>query len=173
MNSVLETERLLYRPLELNDVAAFFEMNNNPNVNKFLRNPITTKIEAEKYIQKIIEEYAKNGIGRYAVILKQSNKLIGFSGLKYRSQEENNHKNFYDLGYRFHEEFWNKGYATEAAQFWLNYGFNEMELPKIYACAEHENIASNNLLKKVGFELKNQYFVNNSLHNWYKIEKII
>lgn len=171
MKSVLETERLLLRPLELIDTDGFFEMNNNPNVNKFLRNPITTKIEAEKYIQKIINEYNNNGIGRYAVILKQNNKLIGFSGLKYRSQEENNHKNFYDIGYRFSEEYWNKGYATEAAIFWIDYGFIKMNLSEIYACAENENSASNKLLKKIGFELKNQYFANNLLHNWYKIEK--
>lgn len=171
MNSVLETERLLLRPLNLLDVDAFFEMNNNPNVNKFLRNPITTKIEAGKYIQKIIDEYSKNGIGRYAIILKENNKLIGFSGLKYRSQEENNHINFYDIGYRFSEAYWNKGYASEAALFWIDYGFNKMNLSEIHACAENENFASNNLLKRVGFELTNQYFINNLLHNWYKIEK--
>ncbi len=171
MNIIYETERLVLRPLELSDVDGFFEMNNNPNVNKFLRNPITTKVEAEKYIQKIINEYTKNGIGRYAVILKQNNKLIGFSGLKYRSQEENNHSNFHDIGYRFSEEYWKKGYATEAALFWINFGFNEMNLSKIYACAENENTTSNALLKKIGFEMTNQYFVNNLLHNWYKIEK--
>lgn len=171
MSIIYETKRLVLRPLELSDVDGFFEMNNNPNVNKFLRNPITKKEEAGKYIQKIINEYTKNGIGRYAVILKETNKLIGFSGLKYRSQEENKHVNFYDIGYRFSEEFWKKGFATEAALFWVNFGFNTMNLSKIYACAENENIGSNTLLKKIGFEMTNQYYVNNLLHNWYKIEK--
>lgn len=171
MSTIYETQRLVFRPLELSDVDGFFEMNDNPNVNKFLRNPVTTKIEAEKYIQKIIDEYNKNGISRFAVFLKESNKLIGFSGLKYRSQEENNHINFYDLGYRFSEKHWNKGYATEAAMFWLNYGFNEMNLSEIYASAVSENIASNNLLKKLGFKMTNQYYVNDLLHTWYKIEK--
>lgn len=169
--SVLETERLLLRPLELSDVDAFFKMNNNPNVNKFLRNPITTKIEAKKYIQKIIDEYGRNGIGRYAIVLKQNNALIGFSGLKFRNQEENGFTNFYDLGYRFSEDYWHNGYAKEAAQFWLNYGFTEMKLNIIHACADDENIASNGLLKTIGFKLINQYYVNDTLHNWYKIEK--
>lgn len=171
MNKIYETVRLVFRPLELSDVDGFFEMNDNPNVNKFLRNPVTTKIEAEKYIQKIIDEYNKNGISRFAVFLKENNKLIGFSGLKYRNQEENNHINFYDLGYRFSEEYWKKGYATEAAVFWLNYGFNEMNLSEIYASAVSENIASNNLLKKLGFKMTNQYYVNDLLHSWNKIEK--
>lgn len=43
MSIIYETKRFALRPLELSDVDGFFEMNNNPNVNKFLRNPITKK----------------------------------------------------------------------------------------------------------------------------------
>lgn len=171
MNPILETQRLILRPLEITDVDGFFKMNNNPNVNRFLRNPILTKEDAEKYIEKIRTEYVKNEIGRYAVILKENNELIGFSGLKFRSQEENGFSNFYDIGYRFSEEYWHKGYAKEAAQFWLNYGFSEMNLDVIHACAEDENLVSNGLLQTIGFKLTNQYYVNSILHNWYQIEK--
>src|SRR6476620_9617862 len=115
MNLILETERLLLRPLELTDVEAFFAMNNNPNVNAYLRNPLQTIEQTEKYVQKIIGEYEQNGIGRFAVVLKDTGKLIGFSGLKYRATEENGYAHFYDLGYRFAEEHWRKGFATEAA----------------------------------------------------------
>ena len=166
-----ETERLILRPLQESDVDGFFAMNNNPNVNRFLRNPIVTKEDAEKYVTKIINEYIRNGIGRYAVILKDNNELIGFSGLKFRKSEENGYSNFHDLGYRFSQNYWNKGYATEAAQFWINYGFTVMKLDVIYACAEDENIASNSLLRKLGFQLTNQYHVNNLLHNWYQLNK--
>ena len=171
MNLILETERLIMRPLELSDVDDFFQMNNNPNVNLYLSNPIQTKKDAELYIQKIINEHQKNGIARFAVILKQTNKLIGFSGLKFRDKEENNHIDFYDLGYRFAEEHWRKGFATEAAIAWLDYGFNTMKLPIICACAVSDNIGSNTVLRKLGFEFVNQYFVRNSIYNWYKIEK--
>lgn len=170
MNLILETERLLMRPLTLSDVDDFFVMNDNPNVNVYLRNPVRTRTEAEQYLQKIINEYQKNGISRFAVFLKQTNKLIGFSGLKYRDTQENNHANFYDLGYRFAEEQWRKGFATEAALAWLDYGFNTMKLPIIYASVVTDNIGSNTVLQKLGFELTNEYIVNNAPHNWYKIE---
>lgn len=170
MDLILETERLLLRPLELTDVDAFFSMNNNPNVNLYLRNPLKSKIETNRYIQKIIQEYQKNNIGRFAVILKENNTLIGFSGLKFRSTLENNHINFYDLGYRFAEEHWHKGFATEAALAWLDYGFNTMKLSTIHACAVSQNIGSNKVLNKIGFEFTNQYTVNNTIHNWYKFE---
>ncbi|QBZ98601.1 hypothetical protein GS03_02110 [Flavobacterium sangjuense] len=159
------------RPLELSDVDGFFAMNDNPNVNVYLRNPVRTKEEAQQYVQKIINEYQKNGISRFAVFLKKTNKLIGFSGLKYRATEENNHINFYDLGYRFAEEHWRKGFATEAAIAWLDYGFNTMKLPTIYASAISDNIGSNTVLKKLGFELTNEYLQNNIQHSWYKFDK--
>ena len=171
MKLILETERLILRPLELSDVDAFFAMNNNPKVNAYLRNLLQTKAETEQYIQKILNEYEKNDIGRFAVILKENSKLIGFSGLKYRSSEENGYVNFYDLGYRFAEEYWRKGFATEAALTWLDYGFNTMKLPTIHACAVTNNIGSNAVLQKLGFEFTNHYFVNNTQHSWYKIEK--
>jgi RimJ/RimL family protein N-acetyltransferase len=170
MDLILETERLLLRPLDLSDVDDFFSMNNNPNVNRYLRNPITSKIEANQYIQKIINEYQKNNIARFAVILKETNKLIGFSGLKFRNTLENNHIDFYDLGYRFSEEYWRNGFATESSLAWLDYGFNTMKLSTIHACAVSENIGSNKVLKKMGFEFTNQYIVNNSMHNWYTFQ---
>ncbi|WP_300564558.1 GNAT family N-acetyltransferase [Flavobacterium sp.] len=170
MDLILETERLILRPLELSDVDDFFLMNDNPNVNRYLRYPLKSKIEANQYIQKIINEYKKNNMGRFAVILKETNKLIGFSGLKFRDTLENNYINFYDLGYRFSEEHWHKGFATESSLAWLEYGFNTMKLPTIHACAISENIGSNKVLKKIGFEFTNQYTVNNSIHNWYKFE---
>ena len=170
MNLKFETDRLILRPLEVYDVDDFFEMNNNPNVNRYLRNPLLNKLDVEKYINKIREEYKKNGIGRFGVILKENNKLIGFSGLKFRANEENGHVNFYDIGYRFSEDYWRKGYAKEAALAWLEYGFKEMKLKMIHAYAETENIPSNNLLKLLGFQFTNSYLVNKTLHNWYQLE---
>lgn len=171
METRLETSRLVLRPLELSDTDDFFAMNDNPNVSVYLRNPLKTKEETVKYIQKIINEYSQNGIGRFAVILKETNKLIGFCGLKFRATEENGYSNIYDLGYRFSEAYWNKGFATEAASAWLQYGFNEMRLPTIHACAVADNIGSNKVLQKLGFQFANQYMANNELHNWYKIEE--
>src|SRR6478672_3041076 len=113
INLIFETPRLLLRPLEVSDVDDFFEMNNNPNVNRYLRNPLLNKLDVANYIDKIRDEYQKNGIGRFAVVLKENNKLIGFSGLKFRANEENGYANFYDIGYRFSEDYWRKGYAKE------------------------------------------------------------
>lgn len=167
---VLETSRLILRPLEDADVADFFKMNDNPNISKYLRNPLRNIAETEKYIAKIKAEYIQNGIGRFAVVLKENNALIGFSGLKFRANEENGFADFYDIGYRFSEEYWGNGYAKEAAFAWMDYGFKQLKLEIIHACAEAENVASNHLLKHLGFQFTNSYLVNEVLHNWYKLE---
>lgn len=171
MDVTMETQRLFFRPLEMSDTDDFFLMNNNPNVNAFLRHPIKTRDEAAQYLQKIISEYQRNGIARFAAFLKETNQFVGFSGLKYRDTEENGHKGFYDLGYRFSEQYWGKGLATEAGLAWIDYGFNTMNLDIIHACAVAGNSASNRVLTKIGFEFKNTYSVNNTLHNWYTIKK--
>ena len=170
MDLILETERLVMRPMKLSDAEDFLVMNDNPNVSLYLRNPIQTIAQAEEYLQKIINEYQKNKIARFAVILRETNALIGFSGLKFRDTLENNHINFYDLGYRFAEEYWHKGFATEAALAWLEYGFTTLQLETVHACAVSDNVGSNKVLQKVGFTFRNQYSVSNSLHNWYTIE---
>jgi [ribosomal protein S5]-alanine N-acetyltransferase len=172
MNLVLETERLIMRPLELSDAEDFFAMNNNPNVYRYLRTPIQTITQAEEYIEKISIEYEKYGIARFAVILKKTNTLIGFSGLRFRANLDNNHINFYDLGYRFAEPHWRNGFATESAHAWLDYGFATLKLPAIHACAFSDNVGSNKVLQKVGFTYINQYSVNNVMYNWYTIENI-
>ena len=172
MNLQIETKRLLLRPLELSDADDFFLMNDNPNVSQYLRKPIKSKLEAIQYIQKIRNEYQNNHIARFAVELKETKQLIGFSGLKFRTTLENSHIHFYDLGYRFSEEHWHQGYATEAALAWLEYGFNTMKLSTIHACAINDNVGSNRVLKKVGFDFTNQYIVDTVLYNWYQIDSL-
>lgn len=58
--------------------------------------------EAPKVIQFIRQQYADYGIGRWAVIEKDSGCFIGWSGLKFITEAENNRIHFYDVGYRSH-----------------------------------------------------------------------
>lgn len=143
---VLETKRLLLRPLTLLDAEAMFEMDSNPNVHKYLgNNPLESIDQVHHYLNSIINQYKENSIGRFAVVLKETNEVIGWSGLKFITEEENNHINFYDLGYRLKEEYWGNGYAYESAQAWLDYAFNQMDVSALYASAHIDNIGSNKI----------------------------
>ena len=101
----------------------------------------------EKAIKSRIKNYATYGYGRWATFLKRENIFIGWSGLAYLPEFDE-----IDLGYRFLPEHWGLGYATEASQAILEYGFNQLNLKKIIAIALKENEASIRVMEKVGME---------------------
>lgn len=130
----LETERLILRKFEENDAERMFLMDSDPEVMKYIGVPTLSDIsESQNVIRMIRQQYAENGIGRLAVIEKESNLLIGWSGLKLLTQEINGYQNVYDLGYRFLPEYWGKGYASESAGASLDFGFNGLKIDIIYA----------------------------------------
>ncbi|WP_144282223.1 GNAT family N-acetyltransferase [Chryseobacterium echinoideorum] len=167
----IETERLLLREIIPEDAEAFFAMDSNPEVVKYVGiKPLTKITESVEMIKSIRNQYAENGIGRWAVIKKENHQLIGWSGLKL-IKEINNHKNIHDLGYRFSPEHWGKGYATESSAAVLNFGFNTMKLEKIHAYADVNNEASNYVLRKLGFEEKETFNDEGDECFWYELKK--
>ena len=171
MNLILETDRLILRPFEFSDAEAMFAMDSNPNVHLYLGNNPLTKIEqCHDYINSIKNQYIQNGIGRFVAELKDTNEAIGWIGLKLVTEEENNHTNFYDIGYRLREEFWGKGFAYEGAKAWQDYAFSQMKIPVLNAMAHVDNTGSNRILQKLDMHQKNQYLSHDCLCNWYELE---
>ena len=167
----LTTERLILRPLEPSDAAGMFVLDSNPNVHKYLgNNPVTSFAQIHKVIESINGQYERNGIGRFAVILKKTNEFIGWSGIKFITEPENNHVNFYDIGYRLIEEHWGKGYAQESAKAWRDYAFNEMKVPVLYASAHIENAGSINALQKIGMTITEQYWHQDLPCHWFELK---
>ena len=171
MNIIIETERLLLREILPSDDKGMFRLDSNPNVHKFLgNNPVNSIEESRKYITNIRNQYLENGIGRYAVILKETNDFIGWCGIKYITEPENGYINLYELGYRFIEEYWGKGYGYESAKAWLEYGFKTMKIQTMYASANTKNSGSRKILEKTGMLQKNEFIWNGIPSIWYELE---
>ena len=170
MNLTIETERLLLRPMQIEDAEALFEMDSNPNVHLYLGNkPLTDIEDCNGYIKNIQNQYVQNGIGRFAVVLKDTSEVIGWAGLKFiTEEEENGHINFYDIGYRLQEKHWRKGYASEAAKAWLNHAFTTMKIPTVYASAHVDNLGSNTILQKIGLKQNGIYSHQDIPCYWYE-----
>lgn len=174
MNIRIETERLLLRELLPSDTEGMFRLDSNANVHQFLgNNPVLSIEESQNYIASIRKQYQENGIGRYAVILKETNEFIGWCGIKLITELENNHINFYEIGYRFIEEYWGKGFGYESAKAWLDYGFQTMRIETIYASANIENRGSRKILEKIGMQQKNEFNWNGIPCIWYELENKI
>ena len=144
--------------------------NSNEEVQKYTGDVI---LQSREHAKKIItdvwfEDYKKYGYGRWAVIYKPDNRLIGFAGLKFLSEI-----NETDIGYRILPEYWRKGIVSEAAVEIIKYGFEQLNLDKIIGIASSENVGSWKILEKIGltFYQKSGYDGGKEQYNWYKLEK--
>lgn len=145
-NLIIETPRLLLRKKIVEDAPFFFDLNSGPLVTQYTGDGAFKNIqEAEEIVKYVIGQYKKNGYGRWMVLNKETNEPLGWCGLKYHEDTKET-----DLGYRFMQKYWNKGYATEAAIACIDYGFNVLKLDRIYGQAMRDNTASIQVLKKTG-----------------------
>lgn len=170
----IETERLILRELRITDLDGMFELDSDPEVHKYLGNkPVKTKKESQKMLESVLEQYQERGIARFAAIEKSSGDFIGWSGLRLNTEYNmNGFTKYYDVGYRLINRFWGKGYATESGKAAVNYAFNTMNLPELYATTHIENQASHNALLKIGLAyIEDFYFEEEKLNlRWYKIK---
>ncbi|WP_314058417.1 GNAT family N-acetyltransferase [Empedobacter brevis] len=167
MKKMTETNRLFLRELHPDDAEDFYRLNLNPNVIKYTGNAAFESIkEARKFLENY-EDYKRNGYGRWAVMVKESAQFVGWCGLKYDEME-----NETDIGFRFFEEEWNKGYATESAQACLAYGFETLHLKQIVGRAMKENTASIHVLEKIGLAYEKDIELDGQPAVKYKIESL-
>jgi len=174
MQCHIETDRLILRELRMTDLEGMFELDSDPEVHKYLGNkPVKQIEESQKILESVIIQYKERGIGRWAAIEKNSGNFIGWSGLRLNTEYNmNGFTKYYDLGYRFIKRYWGKGYATESGKASINYAFNNLKLPELYATTEIGNQASHNALLKIGLKyVEDFYFEQEKLNlRWYKIE---
>jgi len=171
MKNHIETEKFILRDLKMEDALGMFELDSDPEVLIYLgNNPLTSIEQSKKIIENVHKQYEKNGIGRWAIIDKNTDEFIGWTGLKYEEKVREDF-NYYDLGYRLKKKFWGKGIATETSLISLEYGFNVLNLKKISATAHIGNKASNKVLQKVGFRFVEEIQIDNEPCNWYAITK--
>ncbi|MEO6587728.1 MAG: GNAT family N-acetyltransferase [Pyrinomonadaceae bacterium] len=162
----LETERLILRTMSENDIEGVFEMRRDEDVMRFIREPVLSRKEAEDWINLISCRWAKDRIGFCSLIEKQSGKFAGWCGL-WQLKESGE----IEVGYAVAKEFWGKGYASESAEEFLEYGFNKLNLEKIVAVARPENTASRRVMEKIGMKYDGigKYYDRELVH--YSIER--
>lgn len=164
---LVESNRIYLRNFKLSDAAAMYALNNNPLVIKYTGDGPFENIEAARIFLENYQDYQLHNCGRWAVVRKVDEKWLGWCGLKKTSD-------FVDLGFRFFEEEWGKGYATESSILCLDYGFNQLAFKEIIARAVGENIGSIKVIQKLQMEFwkieADTYFEN--LHHYrLKAEK--
>ena len=156
--TIIKTDRLILRRFSCNDWMDLYEYLSQEEVVKYEPYGILTDQECKK--EAAIRSRNEAFIG---VCLRDSNKLIGNI---YFAQEEPKELGNWEIGYVFNPEYYGKGYATESCRALIDYGFNNMQVRRVVAMCNPENISSWRLLERLkmrreGHLHKNIFFKRN------------
>lgn len=149
---VLETERLILRPLEPDDVEPFADMNADPEVMRFFPTCLD-RSKTEALIERMRTHFARHGFGWWVVEVPGVARFAGFAGLLVSAF----HAHFtpcVEVGWRFPREAWGKGYATEAGQAALAFAFERLGVDEVLSMAVADNHRSTRVMERLGMRTR-------------------
>ncbi|MGY0373160.1 GNAT family N-acetyltransferase [Clostridium sp. JNZ J1-5] len=147
--SSIETENLILRRMDYNDIKDLFEMRRNPQMNEYTDTKIEESMDETKaYIDKMNKGIDENKWIIWAIQHKQLNKVIGSISIWNINEEEASG----ELGYGMIPDFQGKGLMKESLLKVVEYGFNVVNLKELKAYTEKNNAKSIKLLKRCNFD---------------------
>jgi [ribosomal protein S5]-alanine N-acetyltransferase len=165
MQAILETERLILRPLSEEDIGWLFDMDTDPEVMRYITVHLPESPEASRlWIQKLKALYqdTDSRYGFWTVVEKASGEPCGWltvrPAMDYRfANEVAFQPGQLELGYRFRRRFWGQGYCTEGSRALVDYAFADPTIEAIVAVALVENRASTHVMEKLGMKRVGEY----------------
>jgi RimJ/RimL family protein N-acetyltransferase len=151
---ILETPRLLLRTMQQDDLDGLLEIFGDPKVMASFHEPPFTHEQMQGWLQRNLDHQNEFGYGLFSVIHKDSGVLIGDCGLE-RMDEDGDVAA--EVGYDLRSDYWNRGYATEAAKVVRDYAFQTLELPQLISLIRVGNLASKRVAEKIGMQLLSEY----------------
>jgi RimJ/RimL family protein N-acetyltransferase len=144
----LETERLILRPWREEDRAPFAALNADPQVMAYF--PSTLDTDASNgIVDRVQVGFAEHGYGPWALEVKGGAPFIGFCGI-WRPRFEAHFTPCIEIGWRLAFAAWGQGYATEASEAALEFGFERLGLAEIVAFATPDNRRSHRVMERLG-----------------------
>jgi [ribosomal protein S5]-alanine N-acetyltransferase len=144
---VLETAHLLLRPMQATDLNDLLYIFTDRKVMAAFESAPFDEPQMARWLQRNLDHQAEHGYGLYSVILKTNGLLIGDCGLEVMEVEGTPAA---ELGYDFRSDYWNQGFATEAATAVRDYAFNSLNLPQLISLIRVGNGASQRVAEKIG-----------------------
>ncbi|HAU0262623.1 TPA: GNAT family N-acetyltransferase [Legionella pneumophila] len=149
MSIVLETKRLVLKPIALSHFDDLVALRSDPEVMKYIGDGSTrSKEEVLDFIHCSLDYYARYGLDFFSVFAKKTGVFVGQAGLFHLGFDVKQPD--IELAYRLHKKYWNKGYATEFARALIQWGFKHLALPKIIAMVHPDNERSRRVMEKSG-----------------------
>jgi RimJ/RimL family protein N-acetyltransferase len=162
----LETTRLYLRLMELSDLEGLLKIFGDPKVmESFGKAPFNRK-QMKSWMDRNLEHQNLYGYGLFSTILKSNGILIGDCGLEHIEVKG---EKVAELGYDFRSDYWNQGFATEAAIAVRDFAFNEVKLPHLISLIQMGNKASRRVSEKIGMHCEAEIILNGISYWKYSI----
>jgi len=143
---ILETERCFLRTWNCEDAQDALKIWGDSEVMKYVGAPFKDLEIAQRALQNAISAQQKHGVCLWAVVEKANQTIIGACG--FHSFEEK----VLEIAYHFIPDVWRKGFAFETVRGCIKYAFTKLDVEKIVGFTDTENVASQKVLEKNGFE---------------------
>ncbi|NJD60198.1 MAG: hypothetical protein C3F13_06505 [Anaerolineales bacterium] len=144
----MQTARLTLRPLDENDAPVLYCIYQSEGVLRYFPNPNPPPLDrVQRFIQQQEMHWEKYGYGDWGILPEGQTEIVGWAGLQYLPELDET-----EVGFLLDRPFWGKGYATEAAQASINFGFGQPGLEHIIALVHPGNLASQRVIVKCGME---------------------
>lgn len=150
---VLETERLYLREMKQSDFNSLCKILQDEDTMYAYEGAFSDN-EVQEWLDRQISRYQKWNFGLWAVILKETDKMIGQCGLTMQSWKD---ADVLEIGYLFERLYWHNGYATEAAKACKKYAFEILKADEVCSIIRDTNIASQNVAKRNGMIKKDAW----------------
>jgi ribosomal-protein-alanine N-acetyltransferase len=164
---MIETDRLILRKMEEDDAEALLKIFSDPIAMHHF-GVVFDRRKMDEWVRNNLEHEKKHGFSLLSVILKDNGELIGDCGLE---TDEIDGRTVVGIGFDFQRVYWGKGYATEAAQAVLEYGFRRFEFDSISAWIDPENTPSQRVAERIGMKVERHVTRGGKKYALYSIKR--
>jgi RimJ/RimL family protein N-acetyltransferase len=151
---ILETERLLFRHLVLDDLDALFRLYSDPVIRQYFPDGTLSYDATREELEWFLNGHPRHPeLGLWATIHRETNQFIGRCGLLPWTIEQQPEV---EVAYLLDKSYWGQGLGSEAAQGILNYGFNQLQLTRLICMVDPQNQASIKVARTIGMALERE-----------------
>ncbi len=147
---MIETERLTIREMVPSDLDALCRIMCDEEVMRATYERAFSIEEVQGWLNRHLKRYDDLGFGLWAVVLKETNEMIGQCGLTLQPWRDDQ---VLEIGYLFKKAHWHKGYATEAAIACKEYAFKILDARRVYSIVRSTHFASQRVAVRNGMTL--------------------
>ena len=166
-SAVISTERLVLRRLTPDDFDAVCRIHSDPEV-MWVYGGVFSEQQTREWMQRNLDRYVRDGVGFFAITLKNTGELIGCGGIIMQETDQGVEP---EVGYQMRRDQQGKGYATEMARGCMEYAFNVLTANHIISLIRPDNMPSRRVAEKNGLIVDREMMFHDMPHLVYRLTK--